>query len=277
MALPLPNPTLAESILDDSILDDSIMADSKIDSQLATVLAAIIAVAAAVCSFPVLADEPTSMPTFSISYILENQYITGGEAEFRLVKKDDHYQLVLETKPTGVFRLSKKGKIKEIAELPSLNPPFLSDKYSYINFGDQDRSYTSMYNRKKGEATIVRNNSAKRMAIDVTAVDRVSMTLALMQQLRDQPDIQEFSVTTLDTNGTQNVGFVSKGQVSLNTRLGKLTTTRIDRLRNNSNRNTVTWFAALGPDKLPVPVQIEQYKRGKMIVRLKITDLSVTN
>jgi len=240
-------------------------------------LATIIALAALVCSFPVSSDEPASMPTFSISYVLENEYITGGEAEFRLVKKEDHYQLVLETKPTGVFRLSKKGKIRETAELPSLTPPFLSDKYSYINFGDQDRSYTSMYNRKKGEATIIRENSAKRMAIDAKAVDRVSVTLALMQQLRDQPDTEKFSVTTLDTNGTESIGFVSKGQVSLNTKLGPLTATRIDRQRNNSNRSTVTWFAALGPDELPVPVQIEQYKRGKMIVRLKITDFSVSN
>lgn len=239
------------------------------------VAACLIVSAILLLSLPAMSNTQTLMPTFSITYTLENKYITGGEAEFSLMKRDGHYQLTLETKPTGMFRLSKKGKIRELAELPSLQAPFLSDKYSYTNFGDQDRSYTSMYNRNIGEATVVRNSNAKKVPMDTESVDRVSMTLALMQQLREQPDIAEFTVNVIDTSGTEPVSFVSKGQVQLKTEIGSLTATRIDRLRNNSNRNTITWFAPVGPTGLPVPVQIEHYKRGKLTVRLKITDYSI--
>ena len=228
-------------------------------------------------SLTALSDATDSMPVFTAAYTVENNLITAGKAHLKLEKKEDHYQLSLETKPTGFFKFTDKGKIKEVAELPSLTPPFLSSKYSYTNFGDKDRNYTSMYNRKKGEATVVRKNGVKRMAIDVTAVDRVSMTLALMQKLREEPEIKKFSINTIDTRGTQTFNFASKGQVELKTDIGTITATRIDRLPSgNSKRNIVTWFATIGPNKLPIPVQFEHYKSGKLTARLKITDFSGT-
>ena len=226
-------------------------------------------------SLSALSAATGSMPAFTITYTVENNYITAGKAQLKLEKKEDHYQLILETKPSGVFSFTDKGKIKEVAELPSLIPPFLSNKYTYINFGDKDRNYTSMYNRKKGEATIVRNNGVKRMAIDATAVDRVSMTLALMQKLREQPEIETFSINAVDGRGAQTFSFASKGQVKLKTDIGTLTATRIDRLSSGNNkRNIITLFAAIGPDKLPIPVQFEHYKNGKLTARLQITDFS---
>jgi len=250
-----------------------LMAMTSLNKYLATCL---IALTAVFFSMPALSAATDSMPVFSVTYTVENNFVTAGEAHLKLERKEDHFQLILETQPTGVFWFSEKGKIKEVAELPSLSPPFLSDKYSYTNFGDKDRNYTSMYNRKKGEATVVRKNGVKRMAIENTAVDRVSMTLAMMQQLREQPKIKKFSIDTVDSRGPQTFNFASKGQVQLKTGIGTVTATRIDRLRSsNSKRNTITWFAAIGPDKLPIPVQIEQYKNGKLNVRLKITDFSV--
>lgn len=214
------------------------------------------------------------MPTFSIRYKVENDFITGGEAKFRLSKKDQQYQLLLETKPTGVFRLSRKGKIREVAVLPSLSAPFLSEKYSYTNYGDRDRSYTSTFDRHSGEATVLRDSKTTNIAIESNALDRLSMTLAIMHLLREKPDIEKFSIDSIDTRGTKTLNFVSRGEVQLRTDIGTLTATRIDRQRSNSNRKTITWFAALGPDSLPIPVQIEQYKDNKLKLRMKIDKFS---
>lgn len=227
------------------------------------------------CSLMAPAVAGESMPTFSANYVVENDFVTGGKAKLRLTKKEDHFQLLLETKPTGVFRLSKKGKIREIAELPSLSPPFLSEKYSYTNFGDKKRSFTSVFNRSKSEATFVRNAKTTNVAIDAYAVDKLSMMLSMMEQIRKQPDIEKFSIDTIDNDGTQTYHFISQGQESLKTDLGNLTATRIDRQRQNSSRKTVTWLALMGPDALPVPVQLEHYKRGKLTARLKITKFSI--
>jgi len=79
----------------------------------------------------------------------------------------------------------------------------------------------------------------------------------------------------IDHRGTQTVNFISHGQETIDTRLGRVVATRVERRRSNSSRHTVTWFAVLGPEALPVPVQIEQFKRGKMNLRMKIKDFSI--
>ncbi len=246
---------------------------TKIDLRLKTCL---FVSAIAICGLSTTSQaNEASIPMFALSYTLENDYITAGEADIRLSKKEDHYQFLLETKPTGMFRLSKKGKIREIAELPSLQPPFLSSRYTYTNFGDEDRSYTSMFNRTTGEATVIRNAQTSRIAIDTNTVDRLSMTLALMSQLHQHPNVQSFDIDTMDSGGKQTFSFVSKGQEMLDTKLGRLAATRVDRQRVNSNRNTVTWLATVDPNAPPVPVLIEQYRRGKLTVRLKIDKFSL--
>ncbi len=229
---------------------------------------------ALLCSFQAEAQQP--VPEFKVTYTLENNYITGGTADFTLAGNDENgYQLVLQTNPTGVFRFSNKGKIREAAELVSLSAPFLSSTYSYTNFGNEKRSYTTTYDRKNGLATSIRNGKSETFKIDDDAVDRLSMTLTVMSHLNENPDAKEFSVKLLEQSGTEVITFVSKGQVSLKTDIGLLKTTRIDRQRANSNRHTVTWFASIGPDDLPIPVQIEQYKRGKMSIRLKAIAFTV--
>ena len=216
------------------------------------------------------ASEP--MPKFAVAYTLDNGYVTGGEAYLSLTKKEDHYQLLLESKPTGIFRLTKKGKIRESAELPSLIPPFLSNVYSFKNFGDKDKSFTAIYNRKNGEATILQGKNATSIGIEEAVVDRLSMTLTLMHRFREEPDIEKFSITTMDAHGIETYDFASQGQVQLKTALGTLDTIRVDRTRANSRRKIITWLAKIGPDNLPVPVQIEQYKDDSLRVRLRVTD-----
>lgn len=218
----------------------------------------------------------TSMPAFAATYTLENKYFTGGKANFTLRPHNDHYQLVLETRPTGVFKFSDKGKITEAADLATLQPPYLSSHYSYSNRGDKERSYTSSYDRDKGEARVERNGTTKSFPINPNSVDRLSTTLTVMQHLREEPAIDEFSVEMIDHHGIQTVDFVSKGQETLKTELGRIETTRIDRKRSEgSNRHTITWFATLGGSDVPVPVQIDQYKRGKLTVRLRIQSFAL--
>ncbi len=226
--------------------------------------------------FSFQAEAQSSVPAFKMTYTLENNYITAGTADFTLAGDNTNgYQLVLQTNPTGVFRFSNKGKIREAAELASLTAPFLSSKYSYTNFGNEKRSYTTVYDRENGEAVSMRNGKSETFEIDDDAVDRLSMTLTVMNHLNENPDDKEFSIKLLEQSGTEVITFVSKGQDSIKTDIGLLKATRIDRQRANSNRHTVTWFASIGPEGLPIPIQIEQYKRGKMSIRLKVRAFSV--
>ena len=96
----------------------------------------------------------------------------------------------------------------------------------------------------------------------------------MMQVLRDNPNPGEFSIETIDRNEFQTYDFVSQGKQALDTAVGRVDAIRIDRKRQNSKRHTVTWFATLGEQQLPIPVRIEQYKNGNLTVRLKIENFS---
>lgn len=237
-----------------------------------SVITRLLATALLLMGLQATADTP--MPQFSASYTLENKFVTGGIATLSLSSDSGQHRLMLETTPTGVFKYIDKGKTREIAELGSLTPPYLAHKYAYTNFGDEHRSYESTYDRQSGEATMVRNGFSKNFPIDVDAVDRLSSTLSVMQALRENPDVAEFSVSIIDRENSQINNYISRGRETIKTDMGKLSAIRIDRQRSGSDRQTIMWFAQLGSDALPAPVKIEQYKRGKLQVRLKITDFS---
>ena len=216
------------------------------------------------------------MHAFTATYTVQNKFVTGGKAQLTLQSvQEQRYQLRLETRPTGVFKLSKKGEIIETSELATLQPPFLSSYYSYVNKGDKDRNYSITYDRSKGEALIEKRGKLERININADVQDRLSMTLSVMSQLQTNPQTGAFVLPLFDNKKSANVEFFTKGQQTLKTKIGQLETTVIERRRVNSNRHTITWFSNLGPANLPVPVRIEQFKRGKMTLRLKITNFSV--
>ena len=235
----------------------------------------VIFMAAMPCSLAIT-HASDAMHTFTATYTVQNKFVTGGKALLTLQSvQEQRYQLRLETKPTGVFKLSKKGKIIETSELTTLKPPFLSSFYSYVNKGDDERNFSITYDRDKGEAIVENRGNVERININTDVQDRLSMTLSVMSQLQSNPQTEAFKLPLFDNKKAADVEFTIKGQQILDTDIGKQNTTLVERRRVNSNRHTITWFSKLGPANLPVPVQIEQYKRGKMTLRLKITKFSV--
>jgi hypothetical protein len=64
---------------------------------------------------------------------------------------------------------------------------------------------------------------------------------------------------TVDENGTDTLEFKTAGEEVLDTRLGKLDTIIVKRVRNNSNRSTTLWFAK-NKDYLMVKLLQEEKK-----------------
>ncbi len=216
---------------------------------------------------------------FSASYIAENNFMKGGVAWLVLTPGQSHdgYDLVLQTKPTGILKWSDKGRIREHAVLPTLDP-FESSSYSYANQGNKKKNISATFLRSDNTAMVTYAGKTTSVALEGQATDRLSMMLAVMIKLGVSVDFKKLEIDVLDGLEVRKMTFDNLGTETIATALGELSALRIHRSRENSSRETITWFAALPHSESPnnsdqmVPVKIEQYKNGKLSMRLKISD-----
>lgn len=228
-----------------------------------------------ICSLasPATASE---MRSFAASYVAENDYITGGIAYLTLTPGKEHngYDLILQTKPTGLLKWNKKGHVRQHAVLATIDP-FTSISYRYTNRGDKKRNYTATFLREDNQASVDYAGKVTTVPLKSRITDRLSMMLAIMLKLGDSPDFAAVEFDVLDGLRIRKMTFDNLGPENLRTSLGNLDTVRIHRRRENSNRETVSWFATLPNSNNVIPVKIEQFKNGKLSLRLKITDFKL--
>jgi len=223
------------------------------------------------------ANNEQPMPDFRVSYTVENKYVTGGKAHFSVKSTaDNDIQVQFATEPTGVFRFSKKGSIRETSVITSLANPPLAKTYSYENLAEKSKSYEVTYNHSANTAQLTTQQGAEEFEFETGTLDRVTAILATMFKLRDEPDLTEFPIQMFDKQSSRTINHEVLGEKTISTILGKLAAKQVKRQRQNSSRHQLTWFAPIGPNDLPIPVQIEQYKRGKLSVRLRLTDLHIS-
>lgn len=208
---------------------------------------------------------------FEAAYAVENDYVTGGIATLRLARdKADGYLFSLQSKPTGIFRLTRSGNIREQARLSSLEPPFVSTHYSYTDKGRSKRSYEISFNRDADTFEINRNGAVSEHAVESGVVDRLSVTLALLDKASTNPDFEQLEIRVLDGKTAETVTYSNRGMETIRTEIGQFDAIRVLKDRVNSTRETIIWLARVGDSKIILPLRIEQYKKGKLSLRLKI-------
>jgi len=225
-----------------------------------------------------IANNEQPMKDFRVSYTVENKYVTGGKAHFSVkTAENDGAQVQFATEPTGVFRFSKKGSIRETSTITSLSNPPIPTTYSYENLAENSNSFEVTYNHSNNTGQLTTHQgSVEEFEFETGTLDRVTAILATMLKLRDEPELTEFPMQMFDKQNIRTINHEVLGEKTINTILGRLEAKQVKRQRENSSRHQLTWFAPIGPNDLPIPVQIEQYKRGKLSVRLRLTDLHIS-
>ncbi len=224
------------------------------------------------------ATTESGLNPFRAEYNVENDYITGGVATLSLTPADGGgFNFVLQTKPTGIFKWTGNGNIREHAILPSLNPPFESVQYLYKDKGKPERDYQVNFDRDAGSFDIKKGSEASTHPLPDGVVDRLSVTLALMNKHRADRNFQTLQVQVLDGNNAETVTYSNHGEELLKTRIGDFQANRILKDRVNSNRETIIWLAEVGPANTVLPLKIEQYKRGKLTLRLIISKFALVD
>lgn len=231
-------------------------------------LAALLALA----NLPSLAQQlPSDFSPFEIEYEVGNNLISAGSATLSLTRVGDEWIYSLTTAPSGIFKLTGKGKIQEISVMNvSDNEAPLPQRYTYRQDEEDRRSIDAWFNWDDNEIKIKKRGEEVVEEFNDPILDRLSVTLAIMEQLRTGFTRAELKV--FDNGRIKTVVFDNEAIETAKTRLG---TTDVIRVRSynkegDRRRETITWFA---PEFDYVPVKIEQRKRGKLVARLTLSKL----
>jgi len=218
--------------------------------------------------------QPAEFAPFEVVYEVGNNHINAGSAVLQLTNEGAEWVYSLKTRPTGVFKLTGKGKIQEVSVFTvsdaSDNLELTPQRYTYRQDNETRRSVDAWFDLSKNRLTYRRRGEEVTESVSGPILDRLSVTLSVMDILqRDGFEQQELRV--FDNGRVKTMLFVNEGIEKVKTRMGNLDTIRV---RSNAvggaTRHTKTWFApALGH----VPVKIEQFKRDKLVARLTLSKL----
>lgn len=239
-------------------------------------LAALATLATLALAAPAAAQQvrPEDMRPFSVTYAVGNNLVTAGDATLELERTDGAWRYSLSTEPSGIFRLTGKGRIEETALIEAeeagdgallLRPR----TYTYRQDDEERRAVDASFDWEAGTLDWMRRGELDSVELDSPIVDRLSVTLLVMSALRRGE--RSVSVRVFDNGRIKDVTFEDEGAETLDTSLGELETRRV--LRTNldgSSRTTLTWFA---PSLDYMPVKIEQLKRGELVARLTLRSL----
>lgn len=212
---------------------------------------------------------------FEVVYEVGNNMISAGSAKLSLKKEDDDWIYRLSTKPTGIFKLTGKGRVQEVSIIDmaqsgdslQLHPK----KYTYRQDKEHRRSIDAFFDWSNSQLTWTKRGETVTKKFSEPVLDRLSVTLAVMHALRS--GFEEKQMQVFDNGRIKTMQFVNEGIEVLDTKLGDIETIRVrsSQIKKNSSRYSLTWFA---PSLDYVPIKIEQYKRNKLVARLSLQRLA---
>ena len=235
-----------------------------------------LAAAAAVACAPVSAQTilASDIAPFEATYSVGNNLITAGSAKLSLARDGDKWAYSLSTRPTGVFKLAGKGRIREVSLIDMARTEgdrvqLQPQSYSYRQDKERSRSVDATFDWKARTFTWKQQDEQATEPFEQPVLDRLSVTLAVMNALRNGFDTLEFEV--FDKDRVKTMRFTNEGRETLDTPMGEVETIRVrSETVSGSSRSSLTWFA---PELDYVPVRLEQRKRGDLVARLTLTRL----
>ena len=242
--------------------------------------------AAALVPAALSAAEPAlrakDIAPFDVFYDVGNNLITAGSARLTLSRNGDDWFYTLSTKPTGVFKLTGKGRIRETSVLRIVPLDDAGEegavrleprRYAYRQDGEARRAVDAVFDWDKRTLTWrYRGERGTEKLADPSVepvLDRLSVTLTVMNLLRRGFD--EIELEVFDSGELKTMRFVNEGRETLDTEMGKVETIRVrGRNADGGSRSTKTWFA---PSLDYVPVRLEQHKRDELVARMNLLKL----
>ena len=196
-------------------------------------------------------------------YVLRNDSKIG-ERTHTLNKDKNGYLYESRMHTTGLAALLKSGEVTERSYWQLQNNYIQPQRYEYLDSSDDSRTAKLIFDWPNLRITNRVGNKPWSMDLPLHAQDKFGYMLALMHDLQQGNTTPEYKIA--DGGRLKTYRFINTGKVLLDTKLGKLETIKLQRIRvGKKNRKVFIWCA---PSLGYLPVKIERHKKGTIYTML---------
>ena len=208
---------------------------------------------------------------YSARYSIYRNGQLTGKVEVRLHQQGENW--VIESEVSGTHGLARildaRDNEKVVGRIR--DGRFMPDSYSrHTRLTGMDDLSTVNFDWDAGSVQIVRDKEEMTLELGSEALDPLSLKLEMRQRLSQQNPDMTFWLVDEDEITEQNFRILKAEK--LETSLGCLETTPVEKVRRNSKRYTRAWHA---PGLDHVAVRIEHGKTGGNHMEMRITELTL--
>jgi len=177
-----------------------------------------------------------ALTPFSAEYVANFKLPFSGSASIKLTQQDNNWQykfeasmLVASITETSIFDLTQ-NKLS-------------SKQYSYLRsgMGGGNKNIQQTFH-ENGVVSIKRSDKVSEITVPKEVLDKSLYQIALQRDLA--AGMKEFSYQVLDGNDLETYKFKVVGYEEIKTKAGKFSAVKVERIRENSKRHTLIWFAS---------------------------------
>ena len=212
---------------------------------------------------------PEPLATFTADYRVTNGTIKLGTTRIELQPHERGWRYRSVTEASGLLGLIVRGQAVDSTVLEPHGDWMRPLRYRHRE-PDAEDDVTVDFDWNRGRATARHDQGSRHLDLEPETVDGFSATLRLARALAKGEE--HLSMPTIDDKGEhETLVFRRVGRERIEVPLGTFDTVRVDRVRRDSDRETITWLA---PALAWVAVRIDQREDGELEGRLLLTDLS---
>jgi hypothetical protein len=185
-----------------------------------------------------VAQEPL---TYEAVYAARSSGLSAT-AERRLTRLENGHYLLNQSMEVRVLG-ARLGTVEETSQLHYVGDTLVPDAYTYNQSGISSRKESVEFNWQEG--TAVSRDDDEEWQLDLTSgvVDNLSFQLLLRQKL-GMPGNDTVEIRMVDKDEVETHLYRVTGSEIVETRLGRLDTIKVERIRAaGSNRHTTFWLA----------------------------------
>jgi hypothetical protein len=199
----------------------------------------------------------TPLAPFSASYVVQRNGKDLGSMRMTLAAAGEgRWQFESHTRGTSGMASLLKVSIQEQSTLRYEQGSYVSEAYRYQQ--DMLGRHRSRDFQRGADGSIAERDNDKywRYTASGPVLDRHAVVLAIAEALRDGAVLQgEIALPVVSKGKVESWRFRVAGEESVDTALGALRAVRVERIREDSKRTTVSWHA---PQHAYLPVKVEQ-------------------
>lgn len=195
-----------------------------------------------------------------------------GELALELLQRDgDDYRIRATTAGRGIARMFMGKDTAEESNFSFTDGRVISRSYKLDDGSKADKNDSEInFDWETGIAHSVYEQELAELPLSGEVYDRISADVVTIMDLRNGNEPRTLYIA--EKNDIREYTFEAHGRETIEFQGGELETVKYLRTRTGSSRNVMIWYA---PELDYLPVQMEQFKRGKSQITFRTQSYSL--